>query len=264
MSRWIELDGAVNVRDLGGLPTIDGSTTQTGSVLRADNLQDLSAADVTRLVDDLGIRHVIDLRSEAEVTLEGPGPLTGDPRVTIHNLSLFSEGGEYTDVEADNEQPTVDVDAVLPWQDRNDSGPESERTVGHYLGYLEERPDSVVSALRVMAQGPSIVHCAAGKDRTGVVVAFALELAGATREAVVADYAQTGERLEPILARLRSSDTYAADLDSRPADTHLPHPATMDKVLAIIDERFGGVEGWLRSHGWTDTDTTALKNRLHG
>jgi protein-tyrosine phosphatase len=264
MNRWIELDGAVNVRDLGGLPTTDGRSTRTGQVLRSDNLQDLSPGDVRRLVDDLGIRHVVDLRSDAEVSLEGPGPLTRDPRVTIHNLSLFSEGGQYTDVEADT-KPEFDLDAVLPWQDRSDlGGPESERTVGHYLGYLEERPDSVVAALRVMAAGPSIVHCAAGKDRTGVVVAFALDVAGATRDAVVADYAQTGERLEAILARLRASDTYAADLDSRPADSHLPYPATMEKVLATIDERFGGTGGWLRRHGWTDDDTAALRERLQG
>ena len=71
---WIELEGAVNVRDVGGLPTVDGRTTRPGVLLRSDNLQDLSAADVTRLVDELGLRTVVDLRSTGEVHLEGPTP----------------------------------------------------------------------------------------------------------------------------------------------------------------------------------------------
>jgi hypothetical protein len=178
---------------------------------------------------------------------------------------LFTEGGVYTDVDADRppERP-VDIDAVLPWQARNDSGPEAERSVGHYLAYLDDRPDSIVSALRVMAHedGASIVHCAAGKDRTGVVCALALEAVGVRRDAVVADYIATGDRLEQVLARLRASTTYAADLDSRPADSHLPHAYTMEKFLATVDERYAGALGWLAHHGWTDADTAALRARL--
>jgi protein tyrosine/serine phosphatase len=275
--RWIDLDGAVNVRDLGGLPIHDGGATRSGQVLRADNLQDLTPGDVRRLVTDLGIRHVVDLRSDPEVSLEGAGPLTRVPAVRVHHLSLFTEGGVFTDVEADRSpEPdgdrdagrdtgqAVDIDAVLPWQARQDSGPEAERSVGHYLAYLADRPDSIVAALRVMAHedGGSIVHCAAGKDRTGVVCALALEVAGVTREAVVADYVATGERLERVLARLQASTTYAADLDSRPADSHLPHAYAMEKFLATVDERYGGSLGWLSQHGWTDADTTTLRARL--
>jgi protein tyrosine/serine phosphatase len=265
-TRWIELDGAVNIRDLGGLATTDGRTTRFGRVLRSDNLQDLTPADIRRLTGDLALRDVIDLRSGPEVTLEGPGPLTRAPGVSIHHLSLFAEGGEYTDVEADVAPERVDTDKILPWQTRGEQGPEADRSVSHYLGYLQERPDSVVNALQVMArsQGAALVHCAAGKDRTGVVCALALETVGVTREEVVADYARTGERLPGILRRLRGSRTYAADLDSRPADSHLPHAYIMDKFLATLDEGHDGVLGWLASHGWTNTDTLALKAHLIG
>jgi protein-tyrosine phosphatase len=258
MTRWIDLSGAVNARDVGGIPTTDGATIRTGLLLRSDNLQELTPRDIHTLVGDIGLRNVIDLRSEVEVDLEGPGPLTREPAVTVHHLSLFAEGGRNTDVEAD----TIDGDKVLPWQTRRDEGPEAERTVSHYLAYLTDRPDSVVSALRVMATGPSIVHCAAGKDRTGVVIAFALHVAGADRDHIIADYTATGERIDAVLARLRSSPTYAPDLDSRPSDTHVPRAYTMRKFLSVIDDRHHGPLGWLHDHGWTADDTTALRTAL--
>lgn len=258
MTRWIDLDGAVNARDLGGLTTTDGTAIRAGTLLRSDNLQDLTDRDVHHLVNDHGVRNVIDLRSQIEVDLEGPGPLTRRHDVTVHHLSLFAEGGVHTDVEAD----TIDADKVLPWQNRPNNGTASERAVSHYLGYLTSRPDSIVAALRVMATGPSIVHCAAGKDRTGVVIALALHVAGVTREQIVTDFTATGERLEAILTRLRGSTTYAQDLDSRPADSHTPHAATMEKFLATLDEHHNGPLGWLDLHGWTGDDTTALRTAL--
>ncbi|MGZ6696365.1 MAG: tyrosine-protein phosphatase, partial [Solirubrobacteraceae bacterium] len=68
-SRWIALQGAANVRDLGGLPLRGGGATAPGVLLRADNLQGLTARDVSRLVGDLGVRMVVDLRTEVEVEL---------------------------------------------------------------------------------------------------------------------------------------------------------------------------------------------------
>ena len=82
---WIELDGAVNVRDLGDMPTEDGQKTARGSLLRADNLQDLSAGDVRKLVQDIGVTTVVDLRSSNELTAEGPAPLaTSDDLAALH------------------------------------------------------------------------------------------------------------------------------------------------------------------------------------
>ncbi|GGO71046.1 protein-tyrosine-phosphatase [Nonomuraea cavernae] len=258
MTRWIDLEGAVNVRDLGGLPTTDGGTTRYGRIFRADNLQGLTHGDVSRLVSELKLRHVVDLRSTAEVTLEGPGPLARVPEVTHHHLTLFAEGGRHTDVEAD----TVDLDRVLPWQERRLD--EDLRMTGFYYGYLRDRPDAVVAALRAMAltDGAAVVHCAAGKDRTGVLSALALEVAGATRQAIVEDYAATGERLELVLRRLRGSATYRDDLDSRPADDHMPRPRYIEQFLGVLDDRFGGPRGWLALHGWTDDDTDAVRSRL--
>ncbi len=277
--RWIVLEGAVNVRDLGGLPTTDGGTTRFGRVLRGDNPQGLTDHDVTVLVGRLGLRTVVDLRSRAEVSLEGPGPLTRVPGVTLHHLTLFAEHGRYTDVEADTphepaeagvgagagEAQAIDGERVLPWTKERSADDLAElRISGYYYSYLRDRPDSVVAALRTLARpgGAALVHCAAGKDRTGVLSALALEVAGATREAIIADYVASAERIGRILARLRASSTYATDLDGKPADAHAPRPEYMTRFLGFLDDRFGGPVGWLKENGWTDADGRALRARL--
>jgi protein-tyrosine phosphatase len=254
--RWIDLDGAANVRDLGGLEVAGGGRTAPGVLLRADNLQGLSEQDVARLVDDIGVRVVVDLRTGAEVELEGPGPLVADGRVDIRHRSLYPEAGEHTD---------VTVDGLLPWQQRPLEGYDGESpAVRAYLSYLRDRPDSIVAALRDVAhgKGATVVHCAAGKDRTGVVCAFALATAGARREEIVADYVATGERLQPLLARLRSSPTYAGDLDGRPDESHRPRAESSERVLDMLDERHGGAPGWLEEHGFGANERDALRARL--
>ena len=266
-ARWIELAGAANVRDVGGLPTDDGRHVQPDRLIRADNLQDLTAADVRALVDDHGVRSVADLRTGVEVDAEGPGPITREPLVTVEHLSLFPEAGRNTDAAALDENEDA-ADIVLPWQqrDRDLSDDRRKGASSVYLGYLDERADSVIAALRLIAHsdGAALVHCAAGKDRTGVVVAIALAAVGVTREAIVADYARSGERIEAIFARLRGSRTYQADLADQDIDKHRTRPETMQRLLAGIDERFGGVDDWLRKHGWTDEDAAALRHHLLG
>jgi protein tyrosine/serine phosphatase len=254
--RWVDLEGAVNVRDLGGLEVAGGRRTAPRVLLRSDNLQGLTARDVGRLVDEHGVRVVVDLRTHTEVEREGPGPLASDGRVDIRHRSLYPEAGNRTDVAADG---------VLPWQDRPlDGDPADSATVRAYLGYLRDRPDSIVAALRDVAEagGAAVVHCAAGKDRTGVVCALALAAVGVPRDAILADYVATADRIGPILARLRASPTYADDLDGRSDATHRPRPETMTRVLDVLDERHGGAAGWLAEHGFGDDERAALRRRL--
>ncbi|MEA2382074.1 MAG: protein-tyrosine phosphatase [Solirubrobacteraceae bacterium] len=254
--RWVDLEGAVNVRDLGGLELAGGGRTAPGVLLRSDNLQGLTGRDVGRLVDEHGVRVVVDLRTRTEVEREGPGPLVSDARVDIRHRSLFPEAGNLTDVAADG---------LLPWQGRPLGGdPADSAAVRAYLGYLRDRPDSIVAALRdvVEAGGAAVVHCAAGKDRTGVVCALALAAVGVPRETIVADYVATADRLEALLGRLRASPTYPDDLDGRPDATHRPRPETMTRVLDVLDERHGGAGGWLAAHGFGDDEQAALRRRL--
>lgn len=255
--RWIDLAGAVNVRDLGGLSTYDGKTTRFGQLLRADNLQDLTDADIQRLVGTLGLRDIVDLRSGAELVLEGPGPLTRVPDVTIHHFSMLAEA---------DHQSGVDGEAVLPWaQEEGEHNEADWLPPGEfYLMMLKQRPESILGALRVMtfSQGAALAHCAAGKDRTGVLVALVLTTVGVPREAIVEDYALSNIRMELIIDRLRRTPTYAEDLDSRPMTSHFALPEAMNNFLDLAEEHFGGLMEWLASHGWTSDDTSALRARL--
>ena len=267
---WIDLDGAANVRDLGGLPTEDGARLQPRRLIRSDNLQTLSNSDVAHLVDDLGVRSVADLRTSIEVNIEGPGPLESRPEVEVRNLSL------YPDDAFDNMTPDENGRYVLPWENdedvpAEDAATDSSRGVsGHYLNYLNGRADSIIAALRLIAGSPgaTIVHCAAGKDRTGVVVAIALSEVGVTREAIIADYARSAERIEAIFARLAESGTYAktvsGDGSGDTMDKHKPRDVTMVRLFAAIDGELGGVATWLRAHGWTEDDAAALRTKLLG
>jgi protein tyrosine/serine phosphatase len=245
--RWLELDGAVNVRDLGGLPLDDGGTTAPRVLIRSDNLQGLSDKDVRRLLEDHGVRTVLDLRTPTEVRSEGPGPLVAEGLRHV-NLDLIPTWDD-----------EVASDRIVPHEQRE------QGDLSHfYLTYLDQMPQSVVDALRVIADpasGSVVVHCAAGKDRTGVIVALALAVAGVRRDEIVADYALTGERIEAIRDRLAASPTYAEDMQTRPLDDMRPHALSMRHFFDRLDE-LGGVEAWLTGHGFGPEEQTALRKRL--
>jgi protein-tyrosine phosphatase len=257
---WIALDGAVNVRDIGGMPTDDGSVTAEKRLLRADNLQGLSSPDVSRLVEEFGLTRVVDLRSVAEVTSEGPGPLAMVTAVEHVHHSVIP-------VEIDGGAPDRDTtvsEALLARREQFASANPDDVVSGHYLGYLEDRPDSVVAALRAIAgtPGAALVHCAAGKDRTGVVVALALLAVGVDREAVIADYAATAERIDAVLARLRASATYVHGVNSISDDEHTPRASAMQRFLELVDSRHGGVAQWLADQGFGARDIELLRHKL--
>jgi protein-tyrosine phosphatase len=269
IGRWVRLAGTTNMRDLGGLPTTDGGRTVAGRVLRSDNLQTLTPEDVRVLVEDIGVREVIDLRTTAEILLEGRGPLREVPEVVHRHFSLLPERGHHTDVFAVEEDEIPDLpegwlESVLPRSTPEHAHAEPP-AVRSYLGYLHDRGEAVVGAVRAIAQaedGASVVHCAAGKDRTGVVTALCLAVAGVPDEEIVADYAMTAEIIDALVAKLAASPTYAEDMERRDVSRHTPRAETMERVLALLHERHGGPAGWLREHGFGDAEQAVLRARL--
>jgi protein-tyrosine phosphatase len=255
--RWIELDGLVNMRDVGGLPIRGGGRTAQGRLIRSDNLQDLSDADVARLVDELGVTDIVDLRSETEVHLEGPGPLRRLESLAHHHHSLATERRARSAEE-------VARHALLVREAGDRTPKDHAFWAEHYLGYLAKRPDSVSAALRVVAEarGAVVVHCAAGKDRTGTVVALALDVAGVPREEIVADYVLSAERIEAIIGRLLPRDAYGPVLRHEHIDEQTPRAEVVTRVLDAVGGRWGGAAGWLLDQGWSDADVERLRERL--
>jgi protein-tyrosine phosphatase len=253
---WIHLQGAVNVRDVGGLPTADGGETVYGRLLRSENLQELTADDVARLVGEVGVTTVVDLRSTIEVVTEGPAPLDAVAAVRHAHHPVLKEFLDASD--------TVKAALLTQALEADRARYPDDPMCGHYLGYLENRPDEVVGALRAIttAPGAAIVHCAAGKDRTGVIVALALTIAGVSPGVIVADYVATNDRLEAIVGRLSRSKMYTGDVSSRPIRAHAARPETMAAFLEQLGVRYGGADAWLGRHGFTEAERAALHARL--
>jgi hypothetical protein len=173
--------------------------------------------------------------------------MTREPRVTVSQLSLFPS-------------PPSGAPEVPPWERRPSTG---RGFSGLYLEFLAERPDSVLAALRIIAhtEGAAVVHCTAGKDRTGVVTALALADAGVERSAIVADYAASADRYDALMTRL-STSMGSRGLSLAAAVKHRPKAVTMERFLDALTEEAGGVAPWLAAHGWTDADHQALRRKL--
>ncbi len=247
---WVELEGACNVRDVGGLPTVDGRTTRPGVLLRGDNLQDLTPDDVAVLLR-AGLGTVLDLRTSAEVEMLGPGPLRATPVKHVHQ-DLIPLGFEARDLV----ERTIPADGV------------GDHAMDHfYLDYVRDAPAGVAAALRTIADprsGIVLVHCAAGKDRTGVVVALALSLVGVHRDEVVADYARTDERIERIRERLLGSPLYGPSISERPLSAMRPHADNMERFLDRVDADYAGVHGLAMTIGLDEQTVAGLSRRLLG
>ncbi|WP_280344910.1 tyrosine-protein phosphatase [Nocardia neocaledoniensis] len=214
-----------NLRDLGGLPTSGGRHTRSG-VLYRSALPAPGDAHPTA-VAAWPARTVIDLRSPREFDARAH-PLRSDETV-VHHISLLS-----------------DAEVAAPNQ--------GARLADIYLGILANAAERLADVLQVAATapGPVLLHCAAGKDRTGIAIALLLRTAGVESDDVIADYLSTNEHIEAILARITRfapelGETHPNDRDLRGAV-----PEAIADVLAHWDEYPGGVHAWARAHGATD------------
>jgi protein tyrosine/serine phosphatase len=143
--------------------------------------------------------------------------------------------------------------------------------VDHYIAFLEGSARSVVAAARVFAAPdslPAVFHCAAGKDRTGVLAAVILEAVGVTTEAIVTEYALTEQRIEAIRARLGRLETYrrmravAQARDPQGRGVMVASEDTMRRFLEHLREAYGGGAGYLGSHGFGNAELAVLKHAL--
>ncbi len=235
---------AYNWRDLGGLPTVDGRFTRAGRLFRSDTLQEVDEEDARRLADEIGLRTVVDLRLAAEVETEGRGGLQGED--SVRHLSV----------------PLVSVDFSVP----GTAVPllTADLHIPHYVGFLEVSADNFrVIAETLAADGiPAVVHCAAGKDRTGVVVAVLLDAVGVERSAIIDDYVRTREFYPQVHARLERLESYGEFINLQPPEVMDARPETIGGFLDGLQEKFGSGADFLRSVGVGDDVIARLRAAL--
>jgi protein-tyrosine phosphatase len=239
MERLIDLDGCHNFRDLGGYPARGGKRVRWRTLFRSDGLHLLSDADVARLQDEIGLGHIVDLRSSGERQIDGVGPL-GDAPVQHHHVPLF-----------DGEMP-----------ERREIEPMTLADRYFLMAEFAKEPIARVLTTLAGASKPAVYHCAAGKDRTGVISAVLLGLLGVRDEVIVADYAATQQNLDAIIERLMSSEGYQDMLSALPEDTLHAEPGTMISLLERVRERYGSMREYVLSIGVAEGDVSRIEERL--
>jgi protein tyrosine/serine phosphatase len=249
-ARELAWDGCLNVRDLGGHRTADGRETRYGAIVRADSVRQLSDAGWRALVD-YGIRTLIDLRADQEREEDPPGDVPVD---VLHVPFMEADEQEWKAIEGEIEAAV----AAAP-----DSASATREVYLIFLEHFHRRAADSVRAVVRAPEGGVVIHCMGGKDRTGLLTAFLLHLAGVGKEEIAADYALSEERLRPRSeAWLAKAETDAERerilrISRTPADA-------MIGVLDALERRYGGVEGYLRAGGVTDEELALARARLVG
>lgn len=228
--------GAINFRDVGGLPAGE-RVTRPGVLFRSGNLARLGDGDREAL-RGLGLRRIIDLRDDAEVAAE-PSQVEGlDVQTVRAPLFLGSAASFFL---------------------------EDISLAGMYRALVDTAADRIVEVVRaVLDDQPVLVHCTVGKDRTGVTVAVMLSAVGVDPDSVIADYARTETLLPPernarVLAFLRQMHPDARHLED--LATRSP-AAVMHDLLTDLGHRYGSAGDYLRAHGVADDELRELRRAL--
>jgi protein tyrosine/serine phosphatase len=239
--RNLTFSAAYNFRDVGGYAGLDGRTVRWRRLFRADSLHRLEGEDWETFAA-LGVKTVIDLRREFEVAEHGR--VAEQEGLDYRNLVL--EHVDWGDV------PHPDDVVHERW------------LADRYLNFAEDGRAALSTALSIIADpeaAPVVVHCMAGKDRTGVTCALALSLLGVSDEDIAADYALTTAAMQTLVAYLKEHNPTAIDGQEHMFDS----PAeTMMLFLADLRSLHGSIENYAREIGLKDEQVAALRNHLLG
>jgi protein-tyrosine phosphatase len=250
--RLVPLDGAMNFRDLGGYRGADGRRVRWGRVYRSDNLGGLSDADAEMLTA-LDVRLVCDLRRDEE-RATAPNRLPDHPKLRMEHLPIGGMAAE-----------TATMTTRMMQGEIRDIGPDVMAEV--YSTLLEAYADTFGTIVRYAADRANhamVVHCTAGKDRTGVASALLLAALGVDDKSIVDDYELTTRfHSEPRLAELRPQ-LEAVGVDLARVETFFTAPrAVMELTLAGLRETWGSVESYLTGPaGVTGATLDALRAAL--
>jgi len=233
--RNLDWEGCFNVRDLGGLSTVEGRRTRWGAVVRGDSLDHLSAEGWSAL-EAHGIRTVVDLRNDEE--LGSVAHARPDGLTTVH-------------------VPLDDIADTEFWKYLWDN--ELDGTPLLHRPFLDRKPERCAAAVAAVASaepGGVVIHCGIGRDRTGIVSLLLLALAGVTPDEIASDYEMSNERLRSRWARLGEEDQGAW------AEERLRRANTSARALILATLASLDADAYLRAGGLGDDDLGAVRARL--
>lgn len=243
--RHIAFEAIYNFRDIGGYAAAEGRTIRHGIVFRSASPHQATPADRRRL-EALGIRHILDLRSEPEAAEAGQADFS-DIGAAVHHIPVFRD--------VDASPLAIAARAKMYGTDFADA----------YIHMLQRGGPTFRTVLEHIAgtEGPTVVHCAGGKDRAGNAAMLLLAVLGVDQDTIVADYALTTRYLPPpdieqLTAYSTRSGISIEDLVSR----HGAEAAAMERTLARVNAGFGGPIAYLRSQGLSESTMDRLRERL--
>ena len=238
-------EGCLNVRDLGGLPTEDGRRTRLGAVVRSDNIRKLTD-EGWRALAEHGVERIVDLRWPEETAADAPR----ETDIEVVHVSVLGD--------AYDEEYVARMDAHL--MSVEDVADHYVFAYGDWLERYRDRFGRVFAAI-ADAHGPVLVHCVGGKDRTGLVAALLLRLAGVGYDEIGEDYAITSANLEPSTSKWiaaiedETERVKWARLRDTPADAIV-------RVVRELEARYGDIDSYLRAAGLSGQQVERLRERL--
>lgn len=231
------ISGTFNFRDVGGARTLDGRKVRTGVLLRSAQLSRVDPTGLLALTE-LGVTHVHDLRGHAEIEYIGHDVLPDGVRLNV--TPFDSRMGEAPPHEARDHRTAA----------------AHMREVYRMFPALPEAHLAIKSLADSVLTGTALVHCAAGKDRTGWAVATLLRAVGVTEEDVYTDYLLSNDAVPTLRAFMAGSDVAVSD------DLLGVRGDYLDSATDSMHEMHGGLDGYLAAIGIEAELREALRARL--
>jgi protein-tyrosine phosphatase len=244
VSRHLDWEGALNVRDLGGVALTGGGETRYGVLVRADNVRRLTEEGWRSLAAH-GVTRIVDLRWQTELDEDPPRDLDID----VVHVSLLGEFDP--DFEDDIRDYMAADDPAGYW-------------AVSYTRILQKFAPNFAEALAAVADAPDgavVFHCAGGKDRTGLVAALLLRLAGAPIDEIARDYALTFARRAGMPDPWVEASPDGTERDRRTFMQHTP-PEAMQRAIEQLELDHGSVEEYLQDAGLDEPRIARLRERL--
>ena len=244
----IEIDGIFNLRDVGGLPTVGGGRTQSGRLFRSGSPDRITDDGARRAHLELGLRTVIDLRHPDELA-DSPslGPLIAG-HVTRHHISPVSTEQSMTEyVDSMNIAYGVTM------------SPER-----YFVGF-RRGAERYAQAARLLSESttyPILIHCTAGKDRTGILTGLLLDVAGVPVDDIAAEYAASNASIDSLIAYLRESGRDLPEPDEELRARMSVSGEMMRGFLSLVAKEFGDARGFFRAQGLSEAELDAVRSGL--